>query len=252
MRGDLADLLVSQQLSEELIQEGVRGIHQDVLARSRYLRTPNFTAMHPADLELLFNSYDQRFFANRIRSALGVRPLRFRLSSRMTKASGKTTLFVARGGEEQFEIAIAVGMLFDGFKGTDRQVTVCGLQCEDRLEAVQRILEHEIVHLAEILCWKRSDCTAVRFQEIASRLFRHKAHTHQLITRRERASDAGVRVGVQVRFSFEGKRLTGRVNRITKRATVLVEDPEGARYSDGQRYKAYYVPIGGLEPVESE
>jgi hypothetical protein len=35
----------------------------------------------------------------------------------------------------------------------------------------------------------------------------------------------------------------GLVNRITKRATVLVEDAEGQKYSDGLRYKTYYVPI---------
>jgi hypothetical protein len=47
---------------------------------------------------------------------------------------------------------------------------------------------------------------------------------------------------------FEGRRLTGRVNRITKRATVLVEDSEGQKYSDGLRYKTYYVPIADLCP----
>jgi hypothetical protein len=46
-----------------------------------------------------------------------------------------------------------------------------------------------------------------------------------------------------VTFLFEGRPLTGRVNRLTKRATVLVEDPEGERFSDGRRYRKYYVPI---------
>jgi hypothetical protein len=45
------------------------------------------------------------------------------------------------------------------------------------------------------LCWKTSDCTAARFQEIAARHFLHRAHTHQLITRQERAADAGIRAG---------------------------------------------------------
>jgi len=35
----------------------------------------------------------------------------------------------------------------------------------------------------------------------------------------------------------------GTVNRITKRATVLVEDPEGEPYSDGKRYRKYLVPL---------
>jgi len=57
----------------------------------------------------------------------------------------------------------------------------------------------------------------------------------------------GIRVGSRVRFEFEGQQLEGRVNRITQRATVLVEHTEGARYSDGRRYRKYYVPLGSLE-----
>jgi hypothetical protein len=52
-----------------------------------------------------------------------------------------------------------------------------------------------------------------------------------------------------VSFVFEGVRLFGRVRRITKRATVLVPDPEGRSYSDGMRYKEYYVPLAQLEAV---
>jgi hypothetical protein len=46
---------------------------------------------------------------------------------------------------------------------------------------------------------------------------------------------------------FEGRCLTGRVNQITKRASVLVEDGDGVRYSDGLWYRKYYVPIAGLK-----
>jgi hypothetical protein len=76
------------------------------------------------------------------------------------------------------------------------------------------------------------------------------SHTHNLITQRERAAESGIRVGSPVRFRFEGRNLEGRVNRITKRATVLVEDPAGMLYSDGHRYKGYYVPIGWLKSLE--
>jgi len=51
----------------------------------------------------------------------------------------------------------------------------------------------------------------------------HRAHTHRLITRRERAAQSGIRVGSRVTFLLTGG-VTGRVNRLTKRATVLVED----------------------------
>jgi hypothetical protein len=148
-----------------------------------------------------------------------------------------------------YEISIASTILFDGFSGTDRLVAVCGIECRSRLEALQRIFEHEMVHLAEQLCWATSNCAAERFQAIAARFFLHRAHTHNLITRRERAAEVGIRIGSHVTFIFEGRQLTGRVNRITKRATVLVADPDGVSYSDGLKYRTYYVPLASLKSV---
>ena len=42
------------------------------------------------------------------------------------------------------------------------------------------------------------------------------------------------------------------MNRITKRATVLVEDPQGILYSDGKHYKAFYIPLPMLASAGSE
>jgi hypothetical protein len=248
-RSSFTNAVVSLMPPEELIQQRVRQIHQDLLAYSRYVREPNFTVIHPRDLEFLFAAYDERFFAGLCQQALNEARIRFRLSARMTKAGGTTKRFTAPTGMVSYEIAIAGSLLFDGFGKMDRRVTVCGLECGNRLEALQRIFEHEIVHLSEELCWGSSDCTAARFQDIAKRVFRHRAHTHDLVTRRERAVASGIRVGSRVTFVFEGSRLTGRVNRITKRATILVEHPTGQQFSDGLRYKTYYVPIALIEPV---
>jgi hypothetical protein len=250
----LADLLLSLKLPEDSIRSRLRQIHQDLLARSPYLRQANFTRIHPRDLQSLFALYDERFLEGACRLSLANRPLTFRLSPRMTTSGGKTTRTRQRNGEVSYEIAVASSMLFDAFRAADRRITVCGLECEDRLQALQRIFEHEMVHLGEQLCWETSDCARPRFQEIAGRLFGHRAHTHSLITRRERAAASGIRPGSRVTFTFEGKKLTGRVNRITKRATVLVEDLAGIRYTDGSHYKAYYVPIVSLQlaPPESD
>jgi hypothetical protein len=241
----LAETVLSSKLPEESIRLRVHQIHRDVLAHSRYIREANFKVIHPQDLEYLFGVYDDRFFGGQCRRALEKRRIAFRLSRRMTKVAGSTARFRTRTGEVSYEIAIGSSILFDGF-GQERRVTVCGLECESRLEALQRIFEHEMVHLTEQLCWETSNCAAARFQDIAGRLFLHRAHTHNLITTRERAAQSGIRVGSRVNFVFEGRRLAGRVNRITKRATVLVEDAEGTKYSDGLRYKTYYVPLAGL------
>lgn len=247
----LADAVMSLRLPEELIEQRVSEIQRDLLAHSRHLRTVNFMAIHVADLEFLFNAYDSRFLSGLVRPALAGRSLTFQLSPRMTRAGGKTARLRTRTGDVRFEIAVASSMLFDAFADADRRVSVAGLECDNRMDALQRVLEHEIVHLIEQLCWGSSNCSAGRFQDIAARIFRHRAHTHSLVTRRERASAAGIVVGSHVTFTFEGQQITGRVNRITKRATVLVEDPNGIKYSDGLRYSRYYVPIQWLKPVTS-
>jgi hypothetical protein len=176
--------------------------------------------------------------------------LQFRLSKRMTSAGGKTTRFKPRGGPVFFEIAVSTTLLFQTFHDVERPITVAGIVCRDRLEALQRVVEHEIVHLIEMLLWTHSSCSANRFQSIAARAFGHVEHTHQLITPRERAlRKFGIRTGDRVRFELDGAPMVGVVNRITRRATVLVEDPRGMRYTDGKRYAKYYVPLAMLEPV---
>lgn len=243
----LTDRVLSLRLPEETIRQQLREIQHGLLAHSRYLKEPNFKAIHSRDLEFLFDTYDARFFEGLCKPALSGRPLRFALSDRLTVSGGVTKRIRSRAGEVRFEIAIASGMLFDGFRDADHRATVCGLECANRLEALQRIFEHELIHLIEHLCWETSNCARLRFQEIAARLFLHREHTHNLLTRREMAAKSGIRRGSEVSFEFEGRRLSGRVARITKRATVLVEDPTGARYTDGKNYRAYYVPIIALK-----
>jgi hypothetical protein len=242
----LSNTLLEAKLSEETIRDRVQLIQTELLTHSRYVREANFRSIHPDDLDFLFRRYDALFFEGLCRTSLAAWPLRFRFSRRMTSAGGRTARYTTPAGEVSFEIAIASSTLFDGFGAMDRLVTVCGIACRSRLEALQRVFEHEMVHLAEQLAWGTSNCSEPRFQGIAARFFLHRSHTHALITRRERAAEAGIRIGSMVVFRFEGRELIGRVNRITKRATVLVTDPAGRAYSDGSKYKTYYVPLAAL------
>ena len=248
----LSRLLLSREPGETAVRAWTDEIAGDLLGGSSHVREPNFAKIGPDDLAALFAGYDGRFLDGLCGRILGPDTLAFRLSGRMTRAGGKTTRFERRGRAPRFEIAVATSILFDGFGEDDRDVTACGLPCRNRLEALQRIFEHELVHLAELLCWGESHCGRRRFQGIARRLFLHRAHTHQLITRSERAARDGIVVGARVAFLFRGQLLAGRVNRITKRATVLVEDRRAPRWSDGRRYARYYVPLGRLRLVDPE
>jgi len=223
-----------------------------VLGTSRDLNDPNFNSFHATDVQLLYELYDENFFNGLLLKSLNPQQISFRLSRRMTKAGGKTTRWSDRYGrtEPRYEIAISSTLLFQSFLDPERSTTVTGLECESRLEGLMRIMEHEIVHLSEMLVWSDSSCALHRFQDIASRLFGHTDHRHDLMTPQEVArTQFGIRPGVRVRFGFEGQVLEGIVNRITKRATVLVADSTGRRYSDGQRYEKYYIPLKHLEPV---
>ena len=102
-------------------------------------------------------------------------------------------------------------------------------------------------------CWDGMHPAAGRigFVPLRFRTFGHTDHRHTLATPREHASTLGILAGAAVHFNFRGKRLYGIVNRVTRRATVLVPDPDGERFSDGQTYLRYYVPLQSLELVAS-
>ena len=249
--GSLSRILLMSDPGPARVRRWTRDIGRRLLLESPHASEPNFKRLHAGDLSLLFAAYDARFLEGLCGKLLGPAGLSFRLSDRMTRAGGKTTRRRRPDGTTRFEIAVATSILFDGFRTGDPEVTVCGLPCHDRLGALQRLFEHELVHLAEWLCWDESHCNRKRFQGIAARLFGHRAHTHELVTRSARAAKLGVGIGALVSFRYQGRRLQGRVSRITKRATVLVGDPKGELWSDGRRYVRYYVPLRELRPVVS-
>ena len=225
-------------------------IGRELIARSGWIDEPDFTSIHPTDLEILFRAYDRRFLNGVLGENLAEEDLSFRLSSRMTRAAGKTSYRQEPDGTTRYEIAISTEMLFHGFDVDEAPIDVVGLTCATRLEALQRVFEHELVHLVEFLGTGSSNCKARPFQELAHRLFRHRHHTHTLITRRARAAKHGIHIGSLVSFTYRGRDHEGRIGRITKRATVFVEDPAGEWHADGRSYTKYYVPLDEMEPVE--
>jgi hypothetical protein len=224
-----------------------------MLTNSRFVRRGNFKDICSSDLGLLFQITDEYFFDGevaRLCEQQAERPLTFRLSTRMTSAGGMTTMQTSnhrRNPTTEFEIAIATTPLFATF-GDEPTAVVSGVVCRDRLEALQRIMEHEMVHLIEMMLWKDSNCSAKPFKNIVMRFFGHTESNHQLLTPRDLARKRlGISPGDQVTFTIEGQQFKGHVNRITKRATILVPTPRGTLYDDGRKYQKYYVPLYRLE-----
>ncbi len=250
--------------SADEVQQRSRQIYDEMLARSPNLQTANFTRIGADDLERLFAAYDREFFRGRLSEMLledRALPMGFRLSGRLVRAAGMTTrltrpvrtLGQGKGKSEleyEYEISVSTTLLFGTFRDVERAVSVGGLEVHDRLEALQRIFEHELLHLAEFLGWGKSNCRAANFRSLSRRIFAHEAAYHDLVTPREQAVVAhGITVGDKVTFEYEGVRRVGRVNRITRRASILVESPDGRPFSDGKRYLTFYVPLPMLQKL---
>jgi hypothetical protein len=246
--------LTSLRHSSDEVAAKVARIYRRILDRSEHLGSGNFEAIGIADLRFLFDDYDAEFFGGLLgrllREDCGGK-ITLRLSNRMTRAGGKTIRRTVkqRAGWRvvagvEYEIAISTFLLFQTFGDIERPVTVTGLVCHDRLEALQRIFEHELLHLAEFLAEGRSSCARDQFQGLSRAIFGHASVVHDLVTPREVAAKAHeIRQGDLVAFDINGNLRVGRVNRITKRATVLVEDPAGRLFSDGRTYATFYVPV---------
>jgi hypothetical protein len=259
----IATSVLENRLPLEEVRLRQRRIHAEVLQLSRSMESPNFTRLDSDDLRRMTMLYDREFFDSKLLSLIGRDRVRFGISSRMTRIAGKlvthypdrasrklTDVQHARHDTRRFEMILSSTLLFQAFDDVDRPVTVTGLRCSNRLEAMQRVCEHELVHLLEMFLWNDSSCSQSRFQNIAARFFGHTEHRHDLITQSERAArNFDIRIGAKVQFNHEGKTLRGWVNRITRRATVLVEDRRGQRFSDGKSYVRYYVPLEQLRRI---
>ena len=209
-----------------------------------------FTFIHISDLAKLFKLYDDIFFEGYFLREHGDK-INFNLSNRMTKNGGKVE--TRRDGKEHC-ITLSVFLLFRSFNNIEREIEINGLPCHNRLQAAMRILEHEIVHLLELLLYGESSCKAPRFRQLSNRLFLHTDVTHQLVTQQEVAHrQYDLRVGEDVIFEFDGRTYKGIINRINKRATVMVKDRKGDyRDSQGSRYLKFYIPLQMLEPAIKE
>jgi len=217
-----------------------KAVHEAIISRSKNIREGDFNAIGLADMKLMFDLYDE-LFLGRYFSDVSATKVVFRLSKRATRAAGKTA-FYADGA---VVIALSSYLLFMTFGDVKRDIRVNGVACRDRLEAAQLVFEHELVHLLEHELHGATSCSGSRFGAIAMAIFGHTEVTHQLVIQAERAREIyGVKIGDTVEFELEGRTMRGLVSRVTKRATVMVEDPEGP-WTDGKgkKYIKCYIPL---------
>ncbi len=234
-------------LGPDTIEARRREIAAHIIGASRNLTEPDFTAFAREDLFELLRGYDELFFGKQLsrRFPSASSGLQLRLSRRMTSTGGTTTMRKhpgARPEEVKFEIAVSATLLFNSEFGA-KSIRVAGVDTPTRLDALQRIFEHELVHLLEMLAWRDSSCARSRFRRAAADWFGHRESRHQLMTPAEAVRDEfSLQAGDTVSFTFKGRRLTGCINRVNRRATILVKHSAGELFTDGNRYVRYYVP----------
>ena len=234
--------------TETEIYRLVKLIYGQALAESDDLESGNFNTAGTPDLKLLFRLYDHCFFGDYFsREYRGW--ISFRLSQRMTKTGGKVEYLRK---DDAYRITLSTFLIFRSFQTGCREIKVNGIVCRDRLEAVMRILEHEIVHLLELTSYGNSSCKQKRFKKLARQIFAHTDVTHQLITQPEIAHrHYDLHAGDEVTFEFDRRKYTGIIDRINKRATVMVRDKKGHFRDDrGKRYLKFYIPLPYLTPVK--
>lgn len=255
--------LTELRFSPAEVEQRLAVVREHVARHAPSLHQPNFRRIGSKDLAETMAAYNRHVFDGRLVALINERAaagLSFRVAPRMTRVGGHTERVRRyekspdgrRVASDRYEIAVSSTLLFESFRGDDhRPIVVCGHTCADRLAAYLRIFEHELTHLLELLTFDNSSCKQRRFHGIASGIFGHTAFVHELIRPKERAAiEHGIRVGRWVKFRHDGRELVGMVNRVTRRATVLVPDPKGQLMSDGRKYLTWYVPPGELTVIE--
>ncbi len=203
------------------------------------------------DLMNLFHFYDELFLNNYFRDVFRGK-VSFSLSRRMTRNAGKIVIpksnITMPPEMEKYEIVIGIEFFFK-YNQINREKTVNGLPTRDALEALQLVFEHELCHLIEAHFFKKTSCRGKRFKNMALNFFGHTRSHHHLPTNQEIAQDRyGFGVGQRVSFVNNGMRLTGMINRINKRATIMVPCENGDyQDSKGACYRKWYVPLSVLE-----
>ncbi|NQS97880.1 MAG: hypothetical protein HQ591_05455 [candidate division Zixibacteria bacterium] len=238
------------RFNQEKIAEKTKKIYRRTVNEIENFKDGNITRICPNDLKLLFDLYDSHFFDGFFSGNYGGK-ICFNLSRRMTRSAGKVEHVKPSG---IFVITLSSTLIFQTFHEVKREVVVNGIVCYDRLEAVMRVLEHEIIHLMELLLFGSSSCAKSRFRAMSRNVFNHTDVTHQLVTQPEIAHQKySLHVGDAVSFEYQGITFRGFINRISRRATVLVKDKKGIfKDSQGMRYAKFYIPLHFLKANKAQ
>jgi hypothetical protein len=246
----MSDIL-NEKLNSRAILNKREEVYRLFAQKSANVSSGAISSISASDLDLLFQLYDEIFLENWFKENYKGK-LKFSLSRRMTRSAGLTLCprNIDKLKEEELVLEIRIGIdFFLHYDSIEGSKTVGGIKANNSLGALQLVFEHELCHVIEFIHFKKSKCSGERFKLLAGNLFGHTESYHKLPTYRQIANQKlGLNIGDKVSFTFQGRRLSGILYNINKRATVMVQDKNGNmldRY--GVRYSKYYVPLTLIE-----
>lgn len=214
---------------------------------SENIESENFSKISDKDLYILFKLYDEIFLQSWFKDNFKGKII-FKLSKQLSRAAGNTrtkkNIAGIRPEEVEFEIKISLNHLVD-FNKVDRLKYVGGIEAVSMLDSLMLVFEHELCHVIEFLICFKSSCSKKPFKDLIFSLFGQTETTHKLVSSNEVNIQAfGLKPGDRVKFQFNGKVISGFIQRINKRATVMCPDKQG-NYVDkfGKHHKKFYVPL---------
>ncbi|MGD9569559.1 MAG: hypothetical protein AB7V48_14820 [Sedimentibacter sp.] len=222
--------------------------------KSANIKTENFKKLSEKDLIILFELYDEIFLKGWFKHNFKGK-IKFILSRQLTRAAGNTrtkkNISQIPNEDIEFEVKISLNHL-GNFNKIDRSKYVGGIEANSVLESLMLVFEHELCHVIEFLIMKKSSCKKKPFKDLIYNLFGQTESTHKLVGVNEvTAQEFGLKPGDSVKFLYNGKYISGFIQRINKRATVMCPDKHG-NYIDklGRHYKKFYVTLDSIIKVE--
>lgn len=199
------------------------------LLSTMVIRYGEYPTLSEAMMKEMYEFYDANFFYGLLSKQVGNRAVTYKISNKATKSAGSLRM------GDPVRITLSQPIFRDVVGNVDN-LSVNGLSVSNRMDAIMRVMEHELVHLA--LSSSDTDKHAVEghgtlFKAIVKGLFGHTETTHQLISKIpssvECLAKELLRVGDVVSYrSKAGDIVTGKVIKLNPvRAQLLLEGGVG-------------------------
>ena len=173
-------------------------------------------------LDDMFKYYDYYYFGNMIQYALNKTEgqIKFEFSDKMTSTGGTCS----RTGICIYKIKISRKKLDEINTTNVNDMAVNGIIPRDKVDALQLIFEHELIHAVLSIFVNEISGHGQLFKDIARNLFGHTKTTHTIGTKNKQTAifnKSNLKVGQQIAFMMKKEKIYGNILKLNpKRAKI--------------------------------